>query len=253
MARGRMINRTITRSRKFNSPLLSDSERLLFCILMPFVDRDGKMEGDTDIVKSICYPRRNDVDEEFIISALMTLSRVGLIEYYNVGEDFYIRICKFRDNQIGLRYGKESASTFPDSSNLPNSLSGIQQEEVRLQSDVVQPQSEVVQSQSEVVQSQSGEVEVEVEVEVEEKRTVKKRNNARFTKPSVKQLTEYCLERKNTVDPYRFFNHYESNGWKIGKASMKDWKAAVRSWEYNDFGKKEKHDNFKAGGVNFDI
>jgi hypothetical protein len=35
----------------------------------------------------------------------------------------------------------------------------------------------------------------------------------------------------NTVDPERFFNYYTSNGWKVGKNPMKDWKAAVRSWE----------------------
>jgi hypothetical protein len=41
----------------------------------------------------------------------------------------------------------------------------------------------------------------------------------------------YCLERKNTVDPIKWFNFYEAKGWMIGKNKMKDWKAAVRTWE----------------------
>lgn len=59
----------------------------------------------------------------------------------------------------------------------------------------------------------------------------------KFVKPTLEQLTEYCLERKNSVSPQKFIDHYESNGWKIGgKGAMKDWKAAVRTWESNSFG-----------------
>lgn len=55
----------------------------------------------------------------------------------------------------------------------------------------------------------------------------------RFIPPTVEQVREYCLERGNTVDPQRFVDHYTSNGWMVGKNKMKDWKAAVRTWERN--------------------
>ncbi|MDI6755325.1 MAG: hypothetical protein QME78_13140 [Thermodesulfobacteriota bacterium] len=55
-------------------------------------------------------------------------------------------------------------------------------------------------------------------------------------KPTLEQITAYCQERKNTVDPEKWMNHYESNGWMIGKNPMKDWKAAVRTWEKNQGG-----------------
>jgi hypothetical protein len=42
---------------------------------------------------------------------------------------------------------------------------------------------------------------------------------------------EYCLTRNNQVDPQTFIDFYESKGWMIGKNKMKDWKAAVRTWE----------------------
>ena len=58
----------------------------------------------------------------------------------------------------------------------------------------------------------------------------------RFIPPSVDQVGEYCLERGNTVDPQRFVDYYQSNGWKVGKNPMKDWKAAVRTWEQNNKG-----------------
>ena len=59
----------------------------------------------------------------------------------------------------------------------------------------------------------------------------------RFTAPSFEDVKAYCAERKNNVDAERFINYYTANGWKVGKNPMKDWKAAVRSWERNDFGK----------------
>ena len=54
---------------------------------------------------------------------------------------------------------------------------------------------------------------------------------ARFVKPSVDEVRAYCIERNNNIDAEAFINFYESKGWKIGKNAMKDWKAAVRTWE----------------------
>ena len=53
----------------------------------------------------------------------------------------------------------------------------------------------------------------------------------RFTPPTLAEVTAYCRERQNAVDPQRFIDSYTANGWKVGKNSMKDWKAAVRTWE----------------------
>lgn len=49
--------------------------------------------------------------------------------------------------------------------------------------------------------------------------------------PTLDEVKEYCSERGNKVDPERWFDYYTSNGWKVGKNPMKDWKAAVRTWE----------------------
>lgn len=54
---------------------------------------------------------------------------------------------------------------------------------------------------------------------------------SRFEKPTIEQIREYCQERNNKVSPEAFLSFYESNGWKVGKNPMKDWKASVRTWE----------------------
>lgn len=57
-----------------------------------------------------------------------------------------------------------------------------------------------------------------------------------FKKPTLEEVTAYCKERENKVDPQQFVDHYESNGWRVGgRSPMKDWKASVRTWEKNNF------------------
>lgn len=55
----------------------------------------------------------------------------------------------------------------------------------------------------------------------------------RFKKPTIEELFKYFAERGSTEaasQAQTFIDHYESNGWKVGKNPMKDWKAAVRTW-----------------------
>jgi len=60
----------------------------------------------------------------------------------------------------------------------------------------------------------------------------------KFKKPTLEEISAYCVERKNNVNPEKFLNYYESNGWRVGKNPMKDWKACIRTWEQNN--KKEE-------------
>lgn len=55
-----------------------------------------------------------------------------------------------------------------------------------------------------------------------------------FTPPTVEEVQAYCKERKNNVDAQVFVDFYTANGWVQGKGKpIKDWKAAVRTWERN--------------------
>jgi len=64
----------------------------------------------------------------------------------------------------------------------------------------------------------------------EEKSKEKSKPKKTFQKPTVEQIREYCESKGFSFDPELFFDHYESNGWKVGKASMKDWMATARNW-----------------------
>lgn len=61
----------------------------------------------------------------------------------------------------------------------------------------------------------------------------------KFIKPTLDEVKNYCLERKNKIDAEYFIDYYNSNGWKVGKNSMKDWKACIRTWEKNNYNCKQ--------------
>ena len=91
-------------------------------------------------------------------------------------------------------------------------------------------------------------IEIEKEIHSSAKSTTTKRK--RFEKPSISDIKQYCMERNNNIDASQFYDYYESNGWKVGKNSMKDWKACVRTWERNGYDKPTQNKNSKQDAIN---
>ena len=82
--------------------------------------------------------------------------------------------------------------------------------------------------------------EIETELEIEKDKEINiimsdkpTKPKKQFKPPSIEEVQAYCLERNNSVNAQRFIDHYTSNGWMVGKNKMKDWKAAIRTWEHN--------------------
>lgn len=74
------------------------------------------------------------------------------------------------------------------------------------------------------------------------------RERKRFVKPTVEEVAAYCRERKNTVDAEAFVAFYESNGWKVGKNPMVNWKQSVITWEC----KRKNEQRAKSGTPIYD-
>lgn len=91
--------------------------------------------------------------------------------------------------------------------------------------------------------STEADAEADTDTDVEEEgdvdRVAKPTTRQRFTPPSVDEVRVYCKEQGYSVDAERFVNHYESNGWMVGKNKMKNWQAAVRNWVKRDKEAKE--------------
>lgn len=118
-------------------------------------------------------------------------------------------------------------------------------------------QKKLTQSRNleEIFEKSTPEIEIELEKEIKIEKeidssasTTTKRK--RFEKPSISDIKQYCMERNNNVNAEQFFDYYESNGWKVGKNSMKDWKAAVRTWERSEYRKPNSKKNSKEDAIN---
>lgn len=120
----------------------------------------------------------------------------------------------------------------------------------RIENDRTNVQTKVQQ----ISEKSPPEIEIEKDIEIEKeihssaKSTTTKRK--RFEKPTLSEIKAYCIERNNNVDAQHFFDHYESNGWKVGKNSMKNWQAAVRTWERSEYRKPNSKKNSKEDAIN---
>jgi hypothetical protein len=81
-----------------------------------------------------------------------------------------------------------------------------------------------------------------------EKEGIRKKKGKNNIPPSPEEVEEYCRKRANGIDPKAFINYYESKGWYIGSTKMKDWQAAIRTWE----NRRKNSGNGKDRGKNAD-
>lgn len=71
-----------------------------------------------------------------------------------------------------------------------------------------------------------------------------------FITPSLDEVKAYCQERNNNINADHFINFYSAKGWMVGKNKMKDWKAAIRTWESRDKQDTPQMPDY-TGGENF--
>lgn len=83
------------------------------------------------------------------------------------------------------------------------------------------------------------EIEKEIDKEIDNKCASTKQKRKRFVKPTISDIEQYCSEKNISINAQQFIDYYESNGWKVGRNSMKDWQATVRRWASNNYGKKK--------------
>jgi hypothetical protein len=90
-----------------------------------------------------------------------------------------------------------------------------------------------------VTECNADRIEKDKDKDKEKDNSIVESKRKRFTPPTLEEVQAYCYERNNGVDAQRFIDYYTSNGWQVGKNKMKDWKAAVRTWERNGVSDKQ--------------
>ena len=99
----------------------------------------------------------------------------------------------------------------------------------------LQSNTDVTKCNTEIEKEIEKEIDLEKEIYIDKKKiSGDKPHTTKFIPPLIEQVQEYCKERNNTVNAEKWFDFYSSKGWMIGKNKMKDWKAAIRTWEKNE-------------------
>ena len=85
---------------------------------------------------------------------------------------------------------------------------------------------------------------------------IAKEKKSPFKKPTVVEIFDYACEKLSKDDALvfteKFHAHYEANGWKVGRNQMKDWKAAVRTWDLTKFATQTNQTQTKIKNGKFD-
>lgn len=122
MARGRFISESVAKDARLNS--LSVEAELVYLMTIPHLDRDGLIDGDPDVLwGTVCPKRRQFIDR--ITSFIQEWATAGLITMYDTDEGPVLWFTGFAKNQVGLRYDRETPSTFPPPPGHERSKDGI--------------------------------------------------------------------------------------------------------------------------------
>lgn len=206
---------------------LSWFEEVLFYRLIVNCDDFGRFDGRPAIIKNRLFPLKESLTTKAVSEAVNTLVTAGMVALYEFEGKPYLYLPSWNDHQNV----RAKRSKFPEPCGNVNASASICKQ--------MNTNAPVIQSESESIS--------EFEKETLSIESVKK-SAPRFTPPTMEEVAAYCSERGNSVDAERFCSFYQSNGWKVGKNPMKDWKAAVRTWEKRDAqsGNNQDGDAFSA-------
>ena len=214
MAERRMFAKTIVTSDAFLD--MPASTRCLYFLLGMVADDDGFVNNPRSIMRQ-CGSTTDDMNLLIAKRFILTFqSGVVVIKHWCIHNTIQ------KDRYKETKYLEEKSTLMLDGNKAyTEAVSDVYPECIQ---DVSNPEPQVRLGEDRLSQVSVGEV-------IEEAAPPPRK---RFTPPTVDEVRAYCLERGNAVNPQRFVDYYSSNGWMVGKNKMKDWKAAVRTWEQKE-------------------
>lgn len=208
----RILKESICTSDSVDS--LSWFEEVLFYRLIVNCDDYGRFDGRPAIIKNRLFPLKESLTAKAISKAVNTLVTAGLVVLYEFEGKPYLYLPTWNDHQNV----RAKRSKYPSPEGCVIAHENICN---HMYADVPVIQSE---SESNNIPPYSPKGECSPTGEAPP-------HSRRFIPPDVEEVEAYCRERNNHIDAQRFVDFYASKGWKVGKEPMKDWKAAVRTWE----------------------
>ena len=200
---------------------LTDFEFRLWVGMITQADDAGRGDARPAILKGRIFALRERTTVKDIESALLALAAAGCVSLYKVSGKPYFQFPNWSAHQrirdCKPKYPGVDERDEEDICDIPPQLAATCGE--------LPPKSNPIQSESNPNTNTRGHAPA----------------RARFVKPSVEEVATYCREKGYGIDAQHFVDYYDSNGWKVGKNPMQDWKAAVRNWARGE-GKGKQQD-----------
>lgn len=220
MAERRMFAKTIIDSDAFLE--MPTTSQLLYFHLSMRADDDGFVNKPKSLMRMVGC-KDDDLKLLFVKKFLIPFeSGVVVIKHWKIHN--YIR----KDTYTETKYKEEKSSLELDE-NSAYRLAETSPLQICDES-VTSPSTQVRLGKDRIGKGRVGEESIEGAEDI----NVPSKPSKRFTPPTVEEVAQYCFDRMSTIDPQRFVDYYTSNGWMVGKNKMKDWKAAVRTWEQKE-------------------
>lgn len=211
----RILKESVCTSDKIDR--LSWFEEVLFYRLIVNCDDYGRFDGRAAIIKNRLFPLKEGITMESVSEAVKKLAQVGLVMLYACEEKPFLCLPTWNDHQ-NVR-AKRSKYPAPENGCCEKTTCADSCLQLRADAPDILSVSESISVSS---VRQIGE-----NACVEHAAT-------RFSPPTVEDVRAYCAERGNGIDPEAFVDYYAARGWKVGRDGMKDWRAAVRTWEHRN-------------------
>lgn len=217
MAERRMFAKTIVTSDAFLD--MPATARCLYFLLAMMADDDGFVNNPRSIMRQ-AGATLDDLNILFAKRFVLSFeSGVVVIKHWKIHNLIQ------KDRYKETKYLEEKSMLALDENNAyTEAVSDVYPECIQ---DVSKLEPQVRLGKDRLVQVSVGKESIEEEASPNTR-------SKRFVPPTVDEVRAYCQERGNCVNPQRFVDYYSSNGWMVGKNKMKDWKAAVRTWEQKE-------------------
>ncbi len=211
----RIIRETICTSDSIDG--LSWFEEVLFYRLIVSCDDFGRYDGRTAVIKNRLFPLKENLTLKTVENALHGLASAGLVVLYESQGGRFLYLPTWGKYQ----QQRAKVSKYPEpSADILHQLDGVSKQTIADDSKCNQVIANVP-----VIENR------ESRIDIRESGSENNAREARFSPPSLPEVQAYISERGSAVDAQQFVDFYASKGWMVGKNRMKDWKAAVRTWE----------------------
>lgn len=210
----RIIKESICTSENIDG--LTEFQEIFFYRLMVNCDDYGRFDARQKILAARLFPLK-DIRADKIDNALRALVSADLITLYTVDGKPYVQMNKWEKHQQ-IRNHKSKYPAMEDA-DIGGNVISIDINCPQMKSDASKCTRNPIQSESNPNPNPKEETD----------------RRSASSRPTLDEVREYCKERGNAVDPEKWFNYYESNGWRVGKNPMRDWRACVRTWEKNGY------------------